>query len=135
MDEKLFEKWKQSRRRNKRSGAMPVTATVLALFSLAVITACAFGIGFAMSPASVIETVEGLAVEEHIPFENEGDFEEVSMHIVEVRLPDGETTGVMLPKGETLRPGAPMKIEHFRRAFGPVKFEWHTFAGYADAAK
>ncbi len=135
MDEKLFERWKQSRRRNKRSGAMPVTATVLALFSFAVIAACTFGIGIAMSPARVIETVEGLAIEEHVPFENEGDFEDVSMHIVEVRLPDGETTGIMLPKGETFRPGAPMKIEHFRRAFGPIKIDWHKFAGYADEMK
>jgi len=135
MDEQVFEKWKQSRGRNKRSGAMPVTATVLGLFSFVVIAACAFGVGIAMSPARVIETVEGLAVEEHIPFEHEGDFEAVSIHFVEVRLPNGETTGVTLPKNETYRPGAPMKIEHVRRAFGPVKIEWHKFAGYADAAK
>ena len=98
--------------------------------------------GAALAEHEVLQQLEllvgeagGLAVEEHIPFENDGDFADVSMHIVEVRLPDGETTGVMLPKGETFRPGAPMKIEHFRRAFGPVKFEWHTFAGYADEAK
>ena len=54
------------------------------------------------------------------------------VQVVMVRLANGETTGVTLPKDAPVRPDAAIKVERHRKALGPVKIEWDDFGGFIE---
>lgn len=53
---------------------------------------------------------------------------------VTVRLEDGRTVAFRFPKSEVFRKDVAMKVAVYERTWGPMRFEFHRFAGYAEAA-
>jgi hypothetical protein len=137
VDEAIFERWKESRKRRRKTG-MGRLGVVLIVFFTAVAAAISFGIVFAAVPSKLVASVQGQVV----PNEHEWDDEDIDEEArewmkrhVTVKLDNGEKTGIDLPKGEEVRADALIKLDVYRKALGPVTMEFHKFAGYVDTAK
>ena len=136
MDEAIFERWKKSKRRAR--GGMGKLGVVIAVVLVVAVGTVGFAGAMVMTPAKLIETVQGHV----IPNEHEWDDEDIDEEAKEwirrhvtVRLDNGEKAGVDLPRGEEVRADALIKLDVYRKALGPVTMEFHKFAGYVDAAK
>jgi hypothetical protein len=137
VDEAIFERWKESRKR-RRKGGMGRLGVVLLVFLTAVAAAISFGIVFAAVPSKLVASVQGQVV----PSEHEWDDEDMDEEArewmrrhVTVKLDNGEKAGVDLPRGEEVRVDGVVKLDVYRKALGPVSMEFHKFAGYVDAVK
>ena len=111
---------------------------VLMVFLTMVAGAFCFGIVFAAAPSKLVASVQGHVV----PTEHEWDDEDIDEDArkwlerhVTVQLDNGEKAGVDLPRGEEVRIDAQVKLDVYRKAFGPVSMEFHKFAGYVEAVK
>ena len=137
MDETIFERWKESRKR-RRKGGMGRLGVVLLSFMTLVAAAASFGIVFAVVPSKLVASVQGTVVPNEHDWDDEDIDEEARKWIerhVTVKLANGEKAGVDLPQGEEVRADAQVKLDVYRKALGPVSMEFHKFAGYVDAAK
>lgn len=135
MDEAVFERWKESRKRRRKPG-MGRLGVVLMVFLTLVAAAASFGIVFATVPSKLVASVQGTVV----PTEHDWDDEDIDPEArkwierhVTVKLNSGEKAGVDLPQGEEVRQDAQVKLDVYRKALGPVSMEFHKFAGYVEA--
>jgi hypothetical protein len=163
VDEEVFERWKKSKTRKRRTSIGPVGRVFL---SIAVIASFAltFGIMFAKAPEKRIATVQGHIVklveqdwEEAIEkaekkakeaakrAQDDADQDDADVDVdvdfdwpgrrAIVELDSGEKTDVAFPSDQEFRKDAAVSLDVYRKVFGPVSIEFHKFAGYIDAAK
>jgi hypothetical protein len=138
VDEAIFERWKESRKRGRKTG-MGRLGVVLIVFFTAVAAAFSFGIVFAAVPSKLVASVKGQVVPNEHKWADDEDIDDearewMKRHVT-VKLDSGEEADVDLPKGEEVRADALIKLDVYRKALGPVSMEFHKFAGYVDAAK
>ena len=53
--------------------------------------------------------------------------------IISVRLDNGGTVSLVMPKNETYRPDVGVKVDVYEQGFGPIKWNSYRFRGYIDA--
>jgi hypothetical protein len=52
--------------------------------------------------------------------------------IVSVRLDNGDTISLAMPKDQKLRTDAAMKVDVYEQGYGPIKWNSYRFKGYAE---
>jgi len=158
VDEEVFERWKKSKTRKRRTSIGPVGRAFLAIAVVASF-ALTFGIMFAKAPEKRIATVQGHIVklveqdwEEKIEkaekkakeaarrahddadVDVDMDFDWPGRRAI-VELDSGEKTDVAFPSDQEFRKDAAVNLDVYRKALGPLSLEFHKFAGYVDAVK
>jgi hypothetical protein len=137
VDETVFERWKESRKRRGKA-RIGVVGKVILGFGACIALAISFGIVFAAAPSKLIATVQGHVVASEHDWDDEDIDEDARKWLerhVTVQLDNGGKAGVDLPHGEEARMDAVVKLDVYRKALGPLQMEFHKFAGYVDATK
>jgi hypothetical protein len=100
---------------------------VLAFLALGVAIAAVIAVLF--SPPRLVAHATGYAVGQ---FADQGETGPPTW-LVSVRLDNGGTVSIQMPKDQTYRADIALKIDVYEQGFGPMRLTTYRFNGYADA--